>query len=302
MFWAGAKAAAHRSFNMLKFEKNDAGEERLSLSVTRERDGALIKDFLCREMRISKTLIKKVKYGGVSVDGVTVTMRKILRSGEYVSVILPAEKSEGIPPIACPLKIVYEDEHLLVIDKPSNMPVHPSRGNHLPTLANAVMAYMGESFVFRAVNRLDLDTSGLVLIAKSQYSAGILSEDMKSGKFEKCYTSILSRAPEKRCGIIDAPIERECEGNIKRTVRADGKRAVTEYRISDILPDGRAVCKIKLRTGRTHQIRVHMAHIGAPLYADFLYGERVEGESYYLKADELTITHPVSRKTITLRA
>ncbi len=286
---------------MLNFEKNEMGEEKLSLSVSLKNDGMGIKDFLSKEMRLSKTLIKKVKYGNVFVDEVTVTMRKILHTGECVSVILPEEKSENIPPIEHPLKIVYEDEHLLVIDKPSNMPVHPSRGNHLTTLANAVMAYMGESFVFRAVNRLDRDTSGLVLIAKSQYSAGILSEDMKSGKFEKCYTAVLSRAPVQKSGIIDAPIERECEGNIKRKVREDGKRAVTEYLITEILPDGRAVCKIKLHTGRTHQIRVHMAYVGAPLYADFLYGEKIEGESYYLKADELSFTHPVSRKTINLK-
>jgi 23S rRNA pseudouridine1911/1915/1917 synthase len=283
---------------MVKFETGEQGEEILSLSVSPERDGACIKDFLHSEMRISATLLKKVKFGGVFVGNEAGTMRKRVYSGDSVKVVLPKEASEGIEAIHCPLDIIFEDEHLLVINKPSGMPVHPSRGNHLVTLANAVMAHVGEPFVFRSVNRLDRDTEGLVIIAKSQYSAGILAEDMKAGRFEKRYTALLSKAPSELSGIIDAPIEREREGDMKRCVRQGGKRAVTEYEVKEILPDGRAICKICLHTGRTHQIRVHLAYIGAPLYADFLYGDRIEGESFRLKADELIITHPVSRKKV----
>ena len=286
---------------MINFQKSKSGDEILSTVATEEWGEGCIKDFLRCVMHISATLLKKVKYGGVSVNGITVTMRAAVRSGDTVKVILPKEASEGIEPIDGAVDIVYEDEHLLVINKPSCMPVHPSRGNHLTTLANLVMAYMGEDFVFRSVNRLDRDTAGLVIIAKNQYSAGILAEDMKAGRFEKRYTALLSHAPEVLKGVIDAPIERECEGNMKRCVREDGKRAVTEYEVTNTLPDGRAICKIRLLTGRTHQIRVHMAYVGAPLFADFLYGDRIEGESYSLTADELTITHPVSRKRMTFR-
>ena len=286
---------------MVSLRRNSLGDEVLSLSVSAEFDGRCIKEFLRGPMHISATLLKKVKYGGVTVNRKTVTMRATVQEGDAVEVTLPSETSEGIEPVRAEIRVVYEDEHLLVVSKPTNMPIHPSRGNHLTTLANTVMAYMGDDFVFRAVNRLDRDTAGLVIIAKNQYSAGILSEDMKAGRFEKRYTALLSRAPQIREGIIDAPIERECDGNVKRCVRDDGKRAVTEYRITDVLSDGRAVCKILLHTGRTHQIRVHMAHIGAPLWADFLYGERIEGESYSLTADELTITHPVSRKQMTFK-
>ena len=286
---------------MVSLEKNDKGEEILSLTVGAEWDEKCIKDFLRVRMHISATLLKKVKYGGVRIGGKTVTMRATVSAGSFVEVTLPTEASEGIEPIAGDLSIIYEDEHLLVVNKQCNMPIHPSRGNHLTTLANLVMAYMGEDFVFRSVNRLDRDTAGLVIIAKNQYSAGILAEDMKGGRFEKRYTALLSHAPEVLKGVIDAPIERECEGNMKRCVREDGKRAVTEYEVTDTLPDGRAICKIRLLTGRTHQIRVHMAYVGAPLFADFLYGERIEGESYSLTADELTITHPVSRKRMTFR-
>ena len=287
---------------MVSLLKNALGEETLTLRVDTEFDGRCIKEFLRLRMNVSATLLKKVKYGGVRINSTTVTMRATVKFGDTVEVTLPTEASEGIEAIAAEINIVYEDEHLLVVNKPTNMPIHPSRGNHLTTLANLVMAYMGEGFVFRAVNRLDRDTAGLVIIAKNQYSAGILAEDMKAGRFEKRYTALLSRAPKITEGVIDAPIEREREGDIKRCVRDDGKRAITEYRISELLDDGRAVCKIRLLTGRTHQIRVHMAHIGAPLWADFLYGEKIEGESYLLTADELTITHPVSRKRMTFKA
>lgn len=272
------------------------GGERIHATVDEKYDGRLIKDFLKGRIGLSATLLTKVKFGGVSVGGEVVTMRRIVHTGDEVEVRLPREESEGIEPIEAELDVLYEDEHLLVVSKPTNMPVHPSRGNHLVTLANAVMAYLGEGVVFRAVNRLDRDTSGIVVIAKHQYAAGRLSEDMKAGRFEKYYTAVLERMPEVPEGVIDAPIERECEDSIKRVVREDGKRAVTEYRVREVLPDGRAICDVRLHTGRTHQIRVHMAYIGAPLYADFLYGRKIEGESYSLVSSRIVFRHPITRE------
>lgn len=272
------------------------GGDRILATVSQRYDGRLIKDFLKGYIGLSSTLLTKVKFGGVRVYGEAVTMRKVIHTGDEVEIRLPKEESEGIEPIEADLDVLYEDDHILVVNKPTNMPVHPSRGNHLVTLANVVMAYLGEGVVFRAVNRLDRDTSGIVVIAKHQYAAGRLSENMKRGGFEKYYTAILECAPNEPCGVIDAPIEREAEDSIKRTVREDGKRAVTEYRIRDVLPDGRAICDIRLHTGRTHQIRVHMAHIGAPLYADFLYGKRIEGESYSLVSSRIVFEHPITRE------
>ncbi len=270
------------------------GGERILATVDEKYDGRLIKDFLKGRIGLSATLLTKVKFGGVRVSGEVVTMRRVVHTGDEVEITLPREASEGIEPIAGELRIVYEDEHILVVDKPTNMPVHPSLGNSLVTLANVVMAYMGEGFTFRAVNRLDRDTSGLVVIAKHQFAAARLSEDMKRGGFEKYYTALLERAPVVSSGIIDAPIEREAPDSVKRVVREDGKRAVTEYRVREVLSDGRAICDVRLHTGRTHQIRVHMAHIGAPLYADFLYGKRIEGESYSLVSSRIVFDHPIS--------
>ena len=265
--------------------------------------GRLIKDFLRQKLSLSVTLIKKVKFGGVFVNGEVVTMRRLLCAGDKVRVVLPiGEESEHVEPIDMPLTVLYEDEYILAVDKPINMPTHPSRYNSLVTLANLVRSYIGKSFVFRAITRLDRDTSGIVLIAKDQRTAARLSEEMKRGRIEKTYEALLSKTPEKLVGEIDAPIEREAPDSIKRIVREDGKSALTRYEVKEILPDGRAVCRVNPITGRTHQIRVHMAHIGAPLYADFLYGERIEGENYSLRCVSLSFLHPYTNEKITIKA
>lgn len=274
---------------------------RITETVDSEFDGRLIKDFLRIRLGLSATLIKKVKFGGVFVDGENVHMRRILSSGNKVEVVLPTEDSEFIEPIEAPLTVLYEDDSILAVDKPTNMPTHPSKYNSLVTLANLVRAYIGKEFVFRAITRLDRDTSGIVLIAKDQISAATLSAQMKSGKIEKTYTAILSAAPKEPTGTIDAPIEREAPDSIKRIVREDGKRAITKYKIKEILPDGRAICEVMPITGRTHQIRVHMAHIGCPLDSDFLYGNKGE-ETYSLRCTKISFYHPKTKEKITINA
>ena len=254
-------------------------------------------EYLRKNLGFSTSLVARVKFGGVYLNGECVHMRAEVKPGDTVRVTFPEEKSENIPPIKIPLDVLYEDEYILAVNKPKNMPTHPSRGNSLPTLANAVMAHLGEGFLFRAINRLDRDTSGIVLIAKTALAAANLSREMKSGGFTKKYTAIITGAPERDYGIIDAPIERVCEGSIKRCVRDDGKRAVTEYRIIKKLDTGNALCEFRLLTGRTHQIRVHAAYIGHPLLNDFLYGMRTD-ESYFLHCSYLSFTHPKTKEKI----
>lgn len=258
-----------------------------------------ISEYLRMRLGLSVTLIKRVKYGGVFLNGENVHMRAAVQNGDEIEIRFPREASEGIPPMELPLEILYEDAHMIAVCKPRNMPTHPSKGNSLPTLANAVMHYFGEDFVFRAITRLDRDTSGIVLIAKTQFAAGKLSEDMKAGKFKKIYTAIVEGIPEETEGRIDAPIRREREGEMRRIVAEDGKRAVTEYRTLAVREDGNAVLQLRLLTGRTHQIRVHMAHIGHPLVGDFLYGKKGE-ESYLLHCSSLSFPHPKSEKIITI--
>lgn len=274
--------------------------KKISSKVLGYPQGQRIFNYLRQDLELSTTLIKKVKYGGVSVNGSIVTMRATVYNGDMVEVTLPSEASENIKPISIPLDIIYEDEHFIAINKPPNMPTHPSRGNHLPSLAEGLCAYFQpEPFVFRSINRLDRDTGGIVLVAKDQLSADKLSRVMKSGGFIKKYEAIVSGAPSPECGIIDAPIGRIEDGNIKRAVMESGKRAITEYKVLKVLDKNRTLVELTLHTGRTHQIRVHMSYIGHPLVNDFLYGERGE-ESYKLHAKSLSFTNPFDGREITL--
>ena len=249
---------------------------------------------------LSVTLVKKAKYCGIFLNGEAVTVRALVNEGDKIEIYLDEETSEGIPPMDIPIRVLYEDDDILAVDKPTNMPTHPSKGNNLPTLANAVMGYFGGEFVFRSVNRLDRDTSGIVIIAKNRISASALSASMKKGLWQKKYHALLDGCPSPREATVDAPIERVAEGNIKRTVRPDGKRAVTIYRVLEEYDDS-SLCEITLLTGRTHQIRVHMAHIGHPLSSDFLYGIPSERE-YFLRCVEISFPHPKANEIIVIKA
>ena len=271
------------------------------LNITVENANEMkISDYLKSRVGFSSALITKVKFGGVSLNGEVVTMRAAVKDGDCIQIHLPTERSEGIQSIEHPLDIVYEDEHLLVINKPKDMPTHPSRGNHLTTLANATVAYLGENFVFRAINRLDRGTAGIVIIAKNAFAAAKLGRAMKERKIHKKYIALVKGIPSLTSARISAPIARIEEGNIKRCVREDGKEAITDYTVLKTTESGDSICEIELHTGRTHQIRVHMAHIGHPLVGDFLYGEDGE-DGYYLTCSEIRLPHPITNTDMTFR-
>lgn len=265
----------------------------------------LVRDILKNELSLSVNSIKKVKRGGLTVDGRAVTVRHTLVAGETLTVSFPDEGGSDIRPLELALDIVYEDEYILALNKAPNMPVHPCRGNHLPTLAEGVMYYFGEDFVFRAVNRLDRDTSGIVLIAKDPDTAYRLGDLLKKGRIEKEYLALVVGKPSEARGTVDAPIVRETEGNIRRVVREDGKSAITHYSLlSHHVVDGIDVSLVQVTpvTGRTHQIRVHLAHIGTPLLYDFLYGERVVDKHYYLHCEKLRFVHPFTGEPLEIVA
>jgi len=274
--------------------------ENLNFTVENTAEDMKISDYMKRKLGFSSSLITKVKFGGVCLNGEVVTMRATVKNGDTISVSFPTEESENVEPICMPLDILYEDEHILAVNKPTDMPTHPSRGNHLPTLANAVATYLGAPFVFRAVNRLDRGTSGIVIIAKNPYAAAKLGRAMKERKIHKKYIAVVEGIPSPSEARIDAPIIREREGELRRVVRKDGKPAVTDYKVLGKTKDGNAICEIVLHTGRTHQIRVHMAYIGHPLVGDFLYGKENEN-GYFLACSEISFPHPMTQKVVTIR-
>ncbi|MBR5520715.1 MAG: RluA family pseudouridine synthase [Oscillospiraceae bacterium] len=225
-----------------------------------------------RENGVSAALIKKIKFtpDGILVNGEKKNTDYMVQPGDIVEINTADEDMDStVIPQRGEMNIVYMDDCCMVVDKPYDMPCHPSFNHPTDTIANYFMGYWqdrGESKICRIINRLDRNTSGLVLIALDAHSA----EKFK-GKVDKTYTAVIAGCPETIHGVIDLPIARQEESIITRCVREDGQRAVTEYNV--VKTDGQlSLLDIKLHTGRTHQIRVHFSHLGYSLEGDELYG------------------------------
>ncbi len=285
----------------------------MEIKITRELDGTTVFDILRRRMHISTGTLTLLKNSptGITVNGTRVTVRYKLTDGDILQLDTsdkPETGTSAIIPKNLPLVIVFEDDDIIVADKPAGMPTHPTHGHLDDTLANA-LAYRaqkrGEVFVFRPANRLDRNTSGLVLLAKNRFAASRLFEDMKAGKIKKTYTAITRGIPTTAAGRIDAPIARADKGILMRTVREDGSPSVTDYRVMRCSRDGAlALVALAPQTGRTHQIRVHMAHIGTPLLGDFLYGEECPEiiSRHALHAARIEFMHPTSGRLLRMSA
>lgn len=277
----------------------------MEIKITRELDGTTVFDILRRRMHISSGTLTLLKNSpcGITVNGIRVTVRHKLSEGDILRLDTsdrPETGTSEIIPKKLPLTIIFEDDDIIVADKPAGMPTHPTHGHLDDTLANA-LAYRaqkrGEPFVFRPANRLDRNTSGIVLLAKNRFAASRLFEDMKAGKIKKTYVAITCGIPAPTASRIDAPIARAEEGILMRTVREDGSPSVTDYRVMRRSSDqSLALVALEPKTGRTHQIRVHMAHIGTPLLGDFLYGEECPDiiSRHALHAARLEFTHPTN--------
>ncbi len=249
--------------------------------------------------------LKRNPYG-ITIGRKRVTVQKQLRTGDTLTVRIANRESqvanEHILPVDLPLTVLYEDEDVLVVDKPPHLATHPSLGNHGATLAGAVAFYMqGKEFVFRPVHRLDKDTSGAILLGKNAHSAGVLGEDLKKNQITRTYLAILEGALPQRSGTVDAPIARVPGSVLARRVDTAGERAVTHYKVL-AESEGYSLVHLKLDTGRTHQIRVHMAHLGAPVAGDFLYGrEDAALGRQALHSASVAFTQPVRGERISLR-
>lgn len=274
-------------------------ERILQYLITAEQAGLTVDRFL-RSKGYSNNLLIHLKKNdqAVRIAGQHVYTNHVLTKGEVLCIrIFEEESSPNIVPSPIKLNIVYEDEDLFIINKPADMPIHPSQGNHDNTLANA-LAWLyqekGEPFVYRAINRLDRDTTGLLILAKNMLSACILASMVKNRQIHREYLAIADGILPAR-GTIDAPIARAEHSTIERVVDFErGEQAVTHFRRLSV-HNGLSLVSLKLETGRTHQIRVHMKHLGYPLLGDFLYHpdyryiKRQSLHSYRLK-----FPHPIT--------
>ena len=269
----------------------------VTFTVTPEYHDRKLCAFLRGEAQISYTLYATLRHIPDSVTRGGIPVRSIDRvhAGECIRVAFPDETTK-LTPTDMPLKILYEDEDLLVLDKPGDIAMHPSHGHQTDTLANGVTAYFqksGSQGVFHAVGRLDKGTSGVALCAKHTYAASRMN-----GQTEKTYLALVD-CELSGSGTVDVPIYRPDPGKTTRACGENGERAVTHYEAL-YAGGGKSLVRLTPETGRTHQIRVHMAYIGAPLTGDALYGTAVPSLGrHLLHCASVRVRHPVLDKAMT---
>lgn len=274
--------------------------------------GISIKEILIDELGFSKRAITalKARPDGILLNGKHATVRAKVNEGDVLIINCEdmGSNEEKLVPSSTLPDIIYEDEHIVAVNKPPFMPTHQSQGHFYDTLANSLAYYFtkqGRPFVFRSVNRLDRNTSGVVLVAKSRIAAAKLSEEMKRDGIKKSYIAILDGTLEQNLGTIETYIRRAQKSIILREVCGeceDGKIAITNYRVL-ARANGLTLVEAEPRTGRTHQLRVHFSHLGAPILGDDLYGSASPLiERHALHARKLNFVHPDSRKVISIQA
>ncbi len=279
----------------------------LEYIIGKEEVNLSIEKFLLSKSYTGNTITQlKKMYRSILLNNEWVYMNtKLSLNDKLVITILEEENSKNILPIKLNFNIIYEDEDILIINKPANMPIHPSLNNYNNSLANALAYYYknkGEAFVFRCINRLDKDTTGLTIIAKNILSAGILYKDMSKRKIKRSYIAVTENSPYlKDEDTIDLPIARVNDSLITRKVDfINGERAVTHYKILE-KTDDKAILELHLDTGRTHQIRVHMSFLGSPLIGDYLYNSKYSNSSDtrpLLHSYKLEFNHPINKNKL----
>ena len=283
----------------------------MDIIIDESNAGKTIRTLLRGDMGYSSAMLKKLKFspGGILVNGEFRTVRYELKEGDVLSLASEDTEEDVSPyiiPIELPIGIVYSDEHLTVVNKPPFMPSHPSFGHRDDTVANA-LAFIKrpDPYVFRPVNRLDRDTSGAMIVANSRLAAYTLYRSMVGGDIGKKYIAILDGIMSEKEGIIETYLRRCGDSIIKREVCGEnegGKKSVTRYKVL-YEANGHSIVKASPETGRTHQLRVHFAHSGAPITGDDLYGSASPNISRQaLHAYELTFPHPQTKEIMTVFA
>ncbi len=257
-------------------------EARVDIVISKAEDGITVKEWLYKN-KISHALVTRLKRieNGITVNGEHATVRRVLSAGDVLCLAAddrPEELNDSLVPTKMPLDIIFEDDDIIAVNKPYDMATHPSIGHFEDTLANGLAYYFSSQnipFVFRAINRLDRDTSGVVLVAKNQMSAARLAAEMQAGNIKKTYIAVVGGILTPESGVIDKPIRRKQASIITREacdISAPGaKNALTSYHTL-VAGASASVVRAQPQTGRTHQLRVHFAHMGAPIVGDGMYG------------------------------
>lgn len=292
----------------------NAGRGRYSYTVTESDRDATVRQVMKRRLGFSNRLINKFKrgLGTVRRNGLEVRTCAEVVPGDVIDIKMPEDVSH-FEAQDIPVSIIYEDEDILLVNKQAGLVVHPTKNVHDGTLANGLMKKMidrGERYKIRFVNRLDMDTSGIVIVSKNAYCQDALSKMMKLDRVRKYYFAVVHGRVEQDEGSVDAPIGRGPADSVRRAVTADGSPSVTHYRVlrrfagSPDYPEGFTSLELRLETGRTHQIRVHMSYKGHPLVGDPLYG-RSEPEligRQALHAERIVFPHPVDGRLVDVEA
>jgi len=278
---------------------------RLDWVVPPQCEGTRVDTLLKKHLGLSGTVVRRIKWleDGILVDGVRVNTRFVPRVGQTLSVRLSdPERLSGVVPAPGPLDIVYEDEDLIVLNKPAGLSVHPGPGHYSDTLGNFLVHYYeitGQEGDFHPVHRLDRGTSGLLVAAKHPHAQEQLKNQLHTPAFRRVYLAVCEGTPQPPAGVVDAPLGPLDGSLMAQQVRPDGKPARTHYQTLKTAR-GRTLLRLELETGRTHQIRVHMAHLGHPLTGDFLYGaeDHTLITRTALHSHELSFLHPITGEAL----
>lgn len=281
-------------------------KNKLIFRVKVNEEGMKLRAYLKDVQKLSSRLIKGAALEGrISVNNNRVKLNYVVKLDDEIAFDVEKKESQNIEPEKMDIDVVYEDSDLIVVNKQPGIVVHPTKSYPNGTLANGLLYYFkekGEQCIVRLVSRLDMDTSGLIIIAKNQFAHMCLARDMHKEDFEKSYLAVVHGNLKEKKGTINLPIYRPDDGSIRRVVDERGQESITCYSVVESFNKGDLV-KLTLKTGRTHQIRVHMTHIGHPLYGDTLYGQ-IEDKEYIerqaLHAYRLVFPHPRTRKMLEL--
>jgi 23S rRNA pseudouridine1911/1915/1917 synthase len=273
--------------------------------VAQEEAGRTVEEILRGPLGLSGRMLQRLtRARGIRLNGRPGHLSRKVRAGDRVEARADAPAAGTLPPVEMELAVIHEDAQLLVVDKPAGLVVHPTRAEHTRTLAHGVAAHLttrGGAAAVHPVHRIDRGTSGLVVFAKTPASHAALDRDLREGRVRRVYQAVAEGAMEGEEGVVEAPTGAHPRRRELRAVRPDGAPARTRWRVLERLR-GATLLEVELESGRTHQIRVHLAHSGHPVYGDRDYGAAESFERPALHAAELTLPHPSGGEPLHLRA